>query len=60
MGIAVIVWQLFIIATLAMSGKKRGLVAAFWVIWTLAQVYALPLSILQFGSIWLGFSLARK
>ncbi len=60
MGLAVIAWQVFIIFTLAISGRKRGFVATFWVIWTLAQVYALPLSILQFGSIWLGFILARR
>jgi DNA helicase-4 len=58
MGIAVVVWQLFIILTIWISGKNKKWVAAFWVIWTLVQVFALPLSILQYGSIWLGYKLA--
>lgn len=59
MGIAVIVWQIFIFFTIFISGHKRGWVAAFWVIWTLVQVYALPLSIVQFFTIFLAFSLAK-
>jgi DNA helicase-4 len=59
MGIAVIAWQLFIIFTIFISGRSRGWVAVFWVIWTLVQVYALPLSVVQFVSIWLGYKLAK-
>lgn len=59
MGIAVIAWQLFIFFTIFISGSKRGWVTAFWVVWTLAQVYALPLSIVQFFTIFLAYSLAK-
>jgi DNA helicase-4 len=59
MGIAVLLWQAFIFFTLVVSGRKRGWVAAFWVIWTLAQVFALPLSLLQFFTIWLGYTVAK-
>lgn len=59
MGIAVIGWQLFIFFTIFISGSKRGWVTAFWVIWTLVQVYALPLSIVQFFTIILAYSLAK-
>ena len=59
MGIAVIAWQLFIFFTIIVSSSKRGWVAAFWVIWTLVQVYTLPLSVLQFFTIILAYSLAK-
>ncbi len=59
MSIAVIAWQIFIFFTLFISGRKRGWVAAFWVIWTLVQVYALPLSVIQFFTIFVGFSMAK-
>ena len=59
MSIAVVVWQVFIFLTLIISGKKRGWVATFWVIWTLVQVYALPLSIIQFITIAVGFLVAK-
>jgi hypothetical protein len=58
MGVAVLAWQVFILFTLAVSGRKRAWVAAFWVVWTLLQVYALPLSVLQFFTIFVGYSLA--
>ena len=59
MGIAVIGWQIFIFFTILISGKYRFLVAAFWVIWTLVQVYALPLSVVQFITIFLAYSIAN-
>ncbi len=59
MGIAVIGWQLFIFFTIFISGRKRGWVAAFWIIWTVAQVYALPLSVVQFFTIFMAYSLAK-
>lgn len=59
MSIAVVVWQVFIFLTLVISGKRRGWVAAFWAIWTLVQVYALPLSIIQFITIAVGFLVAK-
>ena len=58
MSIAVIVWQLFIFFTIFISGSKRGVVALFWVLWTLVQVYALPLSIIQFLTIYISYKLA--
>lgn len=59
MGLVVLGWQVFIFFTIAISGKKAGWVSFFWVLWTLAQVFALPLSILQFFTIWLAYSLAK-
>lgn len=58
MGIAVIAWQLFILFTIVISGKARGWTTTFWVIWTVAQVYALPLSVVQFFTIFLAYSIA--
>lgn len=58
MSTAVIVWQLFIFLTLLFSGRNRGWVAAGWVAWTLIQVYGLPLSVLQFFTIFLGYKSA--
>lgn len=59
MGIAVIGWQLFIFFTIVISGKKCGWVAMFWVIWTIVQIYALPLSVVQLFTISLAYSLAK-
>lgn len=58
MSIAVIGWQIFIFVTIFISERNRGWVAAFWVLWTLVQVYALPLSAIQFLTIFLGYKLA--
>lgn len=58
MSVAVIGWQLFIFFTIFISGRNRGWVAAFWALWTLIQVYALPLSIIQFLTIFYGYKLA--
>lgn len=58
MSIAVIGWQIFIFVTIFISERNRGWVAAFWVLWTLVQVYALPLSVIQFLTIFLGYKLA--
>ena len=59
MGIAVIGWQIFIFFTIVISGSNRGIVAAFWVVWTLVQVYALPLSVVQFVTIFVAYSMAK-
>lgn len=59
MGVAVIAWQFFILFTIIISGKKRGWATVFWVVWTLVQVYALPLSVIQFFTIWLAHSIAK-
>lgn len=59
MGTAVIAWQFFIFFTIYISGRRRGWTAAFWVVWTLVQVFALPLSIIQFFTIFLAYSLAK-
>lgn len=51
MSIAVLGWQVFIFLTIAFAGSGRGAVTAFWVVWTIIQVVALPLSIIQFLTI---------
>lgn len=58
MGVAVLVWQLIIFLTIFFSGRKRVWSAGFWVVWTLFQVYTMPLSVLQFFTIWLAYTLA--
>lgn len=58
MGIAVLVWQLIIFLTIYFCGRKRRWAAGFWVVWTLFQVYTLPLSFLQFFTIWLAYTMA--
>jgi len=58
--IAVIGWQIFIFITIVISGRKAGWASAFWVIWTLVQVYALPLSVIQFITIFIAYSIAPK
>jgi len=60
MSIAIIGWQVFIFFTIVVSGRKAGWVSAFWVIWTLVQVYALPLSIIQFVTIVIAYSITPK
>jgi len=58
MGMGILGWQLLILITIVVAGRSRGIAVIFWVIWTLVQVAALPLSILQFGTIWLGHTIA--
>lgn len=57
MTIAVLVWQAIIFFSIALAGKARGWVVAFWILWTILQVFALWLSVIQFGTIWLAWSL---
>ena len=57
---AIIVWQIFIFITIAISRKHKGWVAAFWVLWTVFQVFTLPLSILQFFTIFLAYTLTKS
>lgn len=57
---AVLGWQLLIFVSFLLGFRLwRGL-AAFWMIWTLVQVAALPLSVLQFITIGLGVYVARS
>lgn len=58
MGMGILGWQLLILVTIVVAGRSRAIAVIFWVIWTLVQVAALPLSILQFGTIWLGHTIA--
>lgn len=58
MGPGILGWQLLILITIIVAGRLRAIATVFWVIWTLVQVFALPLSILQFGTIWLGHTIA--
>lgn len=60
MSIAIIGWQIFIFITIVVSGKKASWASAFWVIWTIVQVYALPLSIIQFVTIFIAYSISPK
>lgn len=57
MTIAILVWQAIIFFSIALSGRRRGVVVAFWAVWTLLQVFALWLSVVQFGTIWLAWSI---
>ncbi|GAA5005223.1 hypothetical protein GCM10025793_12720 [Lysobacter lycopersici] len=59
MTLAVIAWQIFIFVTIAISGSKRGWVTLGWVVWTLFQVYTLPLSIVQFLTIYLAYQVSK-
>lgn len=56
---AILGWQVFIFFTIAISGKKAGWASLFWIIWTLLQVFALPLSILQFFTFWLAYGITK-
>lgn len=53
----VLIWQAIIFMSIAFSGRHRGWVVGFWVVWTILQVFALWLSVVQFGTIWLAWSL---
>lgn len=57
MTIAILLWQVLIFLTIYFS-NKRGLVSVFWIIWTIVQVAALPLSILQFITVYIGYQLS--
>jgi len=60
MSIAIFGWQIFIFFTIVICGRKAGWASLFWVIWTLVQVYALPLSIIQFVTIFVAYKIAPK
>lgn len=51
---AILAWQALIFASIMLAGRWRGWIIAFWIVWTLLQVAALPLSVLQFGTIAVG------
>lgn len=53
MTIAILAWQALIFFTIALGGRARGWLIAFWVIWTLIQVATFPLSVIQFFTIFL-------
>lgn len=53
----VLAWQAIIFVSIALGGRKRGWIVGFWVVWTLLQVFALWLSVIQFGTIWLAWSI---
>lgn len=58
MTIAIIGWQIFIFFTILVSGKKAGWMSLFWVVWTIVQVYGLPLSVIQFITIFVAYKIA--
>lgn len=53
----ILAWQAIIFVSIALGGRKRGWVVGFWVVWTLLQVFALWLSVIQFGTICLAWSI---
>lgn len=57
---AVLAWQALIFASIGLAGRWRGWVIAFWVAWTILQVFALPLSLLQFGTIAVAAAMFRS
>lgn len=59
MTIAILIWQAIIFITIAASGRARGWVVAFWVVWTIVQVVTLPLSVIQFATIAIAYFLFK-
>lgn len=57
MTLAILAWQLLIVITIVASGKRRGIASLLWSLWTLVQVSALPLSVLQFITIFITYKL---
>lgn len=53
----ILAWQAIIFVSIALGGRKRGWIVGFWVVWTLLQVFALWLSVIQFGTIWFAWSI---
>jgi DNA helicase-4 len=53
----VLIWQAVIFLSIALGGRKRGWITGFWVVWTIFQVFALWLSVVQFGTIFLAWSI---
>ncbi|MEJ2802534.1 UvrD-helicase domain-containing protein [Comamonadaceae bacterium PP-2] len=53
----VLAWQAIIFLSIALGGRKRGLIVGLWVAWTILQVFAWWLSVVQFGTIWLAWML---
>ncbi|MCZ8158426.1 MAG: UvrD-helicase domain-containing protein [Rhizobiaceae bacterium] len=51
----VLIWQAIIFFSIAFAGQKRGWVIAFWIAWTILQVFALWLSLVQFFTIWVAW-----
>lgn len=59
----ILAWQAIIFFSIALGGRKRGWIVGFWVVWTIFQVFALWLSVVQFGTIglaWLIFGHKRR
>ena len=50
----ILIWQAVVFTTIYLSGRRRWWASVAWVIWTVVQVYTLPLSVIQFGTIALG------
>ncbi len=56
----VLIWQTVIFLSIVLGGKRRGWIVGFWVVWTIVQVFALWLSVIQFGTILLAWSISEK
>ena len=59
MTLAVIAWQIIIFVTIAFSGTKRGWITAAWTLWTFFQVVTLPLSIIQFATVFFAYQISK-
>lgn len=60
MTFAILAWQLLIFASICMSRRWRAWVIAFWVAWTLLQVAAFSLSVIQFATIAVAVALSGR
>lgn len=60
MTLAILAWQLLIFASICMSRRWRTWMIAFWVVWTVFQVAAFSLSVIQFATIAAAAALTRK
>ena len=56
----VLIWQTVIFLSIVLGGKRRGWIVGFWVVWTIIQVFALWLSVIQFGTILLAWSISEE
>ncbi|MEO6081370.1 MAG: hypothetical protein ABIQ86_16615 [Steroidobacteraceae bacterium] len=60
MAEGVLIWQAVIFLSILFGGKRRGWIVGFWVVWTIFQIFALWLSVIQFGTILLAWSISES
>lgn len=59
MTFAILAWQLVIFFSICMARRWRAWMIAFWVVWTLLQVAAFSLSVIQFATIFAAIALSK-